>query len=104
MRDPEDSRFNNKVDIWAFGCVMWEMIFGKRLFNNDGAVMLHAFSNTPISLPPLPVCESQEINEILKTLSNILVSFLQIEFDQRPKATEVGKILTDMYNLCEFLQ
>lgn len=48
VRDPDNPQFNNKVDIWAFGCVMWEMIVGKQLFKSDGAVMQHTFSNSPI--------------------------------------------------------
>src|SRR5271169_4534480 len=31
-------QYNNKVDIWAIGCVLFEVIFRKKAFLSDGAV------------------------------------------------------------------
>jgi serine/threonine protein kinase len=41
-RAPElinNSRFNEKVDIWAMGCILYELIVSKPLFLNDSAVV-----------------------------------------------------------------
>ena len=37
-RAPEllkDNKYNNKVDLWAFGCITWELIAERRAFNDD---------------------------------------------------------------------
>ena len=37
-RAPEllkDKKYNNKVDLWAFGCITWELITERRAFNDD---------------------------------------------------------------------
>jgi len=38
----ERTRFSSKVDIWALGCVMYELCTGKRAFENDFAVYMSA--------------------------------------------------------------
>jgi len=33
------SGFNNKVDIWSLGCILFEMVTGTKAFNGDHAVL-----------------------------------------------------------------
>jgi serine/threonine protein kinase len=43
--------YNNKVDIWSMGCIMYEIIFGRKAFNNDWEVFKHSESSEPTRFP-----------------------------------------------------
>lgn len=45
----EDNKtYNNKVDIWAMGCILYELIVGRKAFVSDSAVL--EFARTGVSL------------------------------------------------------
>src|ERR1700685_4043229 len=43
--------YNNKVDIWSMGCIMYEIRIGRKPFNNDWEVLKHFESSEPIRFP-----------------------------------------------------
>ena len=45
----EKKRYSNKADIWAVGCIFYELIVGERPFEDDWAVLQHSQSDEPIS-------------------------------------------------------
>lgn len=47
----EKHTFNNKVDIWAIGCILYELAFQKKAFETDMAVLLYALSDHRLKLP-----------------------------------------------------
>jgi serine/threonine protein kinase len=101
LRDPENAVFNNKVDIWGFGCILWDMIDGTKLFaGGDGHVMFYAFSLQPLPVPDLPSSNSQRINEFSQRLLPLLATLLDYEGQHRPAAQEVHDALDNEIGLC----
>ena len=46
---------DKRTDIWAFGCVLWEMLTGHRLFTGDTpSAAISAVFGQPIALEALP--------------------------------------------------
>ena len=43
----ETSDYTNSVDIWSLGCVIYELLVGKRLFPSQGQVFLYYFEKLP---------------------------------------------------------
>lgn len=43
--------FSNKADVWAVGCIFYELLVGKRPFVDDWSVSKYAESDKPISIP-----------------------------------------------------
>jgi tetratricopeptide (TPR) repeat protein len=50
------SKFTNKVDIWALGCIIYELAMGRRAFSDDFAVQSYSNSRSILqfSIPLLP--------------------------------------------------
>src|SRR6266516_2085287 len=38
------SKYTNKVDMWAVGCILYELVLRRRAFASDWDVMQHAMS------------------------------------------------------------
>ena len=53
----DDAKFNNKVDIWALGCILYETGTGIRLFPNDFTVLHYSLTEKidfPVEWPSIP--------------------------------------------------
>ena len=52
----DDPKFTKKVDIWALGCILYELVTGRKAFHNDHVVYRRLESqsklNVPVSLLP----------------------------------------------------
>jgi serine/threonine protein kinase len=84
----EDGKFNNKVDVWAVGCILFEVIFGRKAFANDNAIQNYAANNvffgTPFKLP-----ETTVIALDLDSIAPIVLSTLANVPSNRPSAKEL---------------
>src|SRR5277367_553473 len=62
--------YTNKVDVWAFGCIVFEMITGQKRFASDWEVQNLAQSMQPISdlIPQEQDIDSSIIDLIQRTL------------------------------------
>jgi serine/threonine protein kinase len=68
--DQQNPRYNNKADIWALGCIIYEVFTGTKAFNSDLAVFAYRFNNDVSVLEnilsPLPIAElRQPLSEML---------------------------------------
>jgi serine/threonine protein kinase len=41
LLNEEKYTYNDKVDIWAMGCILYELVVGKKLFPSDLTVLEH---------------------------------------------------------------
>lgn len=101
-RDPQ---FNNKVDIWGLGCIMWELIYGKRRFASDWDV--DEYAKDPLAWTPWSQLECLQypthegLNHILSRMTQIMLSMLKEKGTDRPSAETVSGEIEYCYNLCE---
>jgi serine/threonine protein kinase len=81
----EVSTFNNKVDIWALGCVFYEIVYLKKAFKNDSAVREYTAEDFVIP------SESRMVKDTywLEVIRNIIKEMLKRESSQRPTAREI---------------
>ena len=92
-RAPEvlsNERFNNKADMFALGCIIYEIVTGEKLFADDWAIRDYARTEDnilpdrwPHALPDTP----------LFTLSKLTAAMVERNPLKRPSATEALKRL-----------
>jgi len=66
----EEPKYTNKVDIWGLGCILYELLFGVKLFNGDWDVIAYRNSKSPISIP-VPVgnlCVKSHLSGVISEL------------------------------------
>ena len=81
----EESSFNNKVDIWALGCILFEMATRKKAFATDYNVLL--FMTHATMKPQIPTLS---IDERSKKLLDLLVdAMLGLLPWQRPSLDDI---------------
>jgi hypothetical protein len=86
----EDSRYNNKADMFAFGCIIYEVGTAHKLFSGDVAVWEHAVKRDPLVARAWPDCD---LGSSMHSLGRVASDLLEIEPSKRPSATEVAKKL-----------
>jgi serine/threonine protein kinase len=84
----ENFKYTNKVDIWAIGCILYELIFKRKAFSDDWAVLRFSESCRSTGKPLVLPFEHDTIpDEARKTfLANIILNMLEIDYPQRPGA------------------
>ena len=83
--------FNNKVDIWATGCVLYETLFRKRTFDSDFETLSQAFtwstSEAGIELPETVDCIPDKRNWAV--LSTMIHAMFEVKQEMRPSAKDL---------------
>jgi WD domain, G-beta repeat len=81
---------NSRTDIFALGCIIFEIMTSRRLFSGDWAVHEYAQKGTPILLDQWPLASPGSRLHELRQLTSTLLS---IEPRERPGASEVRERL-----------
>jgi serine/threonine protein kinase len=84
LRYDEKNAYNNKVDVWSMGCVLYELATGDKPFKTDWAVIeYYRFDEVP-SLPfETPVAEGYQ------TPSTLVANMLKCDPSFRPNARDL---------------
>ena len=103
----EDSSFTNKSDIWALGCIVYEMVSGVRAFNSDWQVVEYV-SSTKIKASSNFARFADAINPYVsgfnlsvadhEWISKRLILALSIDPTARPTASELKSVFHTMLN------
>ena len=82
-------KISSAVDIWAVGCVLWEMLTGKRLFSGAEQEMLEQILIADVSPP------SRHAKDVSHELDEIVLRALSHDASQRfASADEMARALT----------
>jgi serine/threonine protein kinase len=86
----EDARVNNKVDMFAVGCILYEVTTGRKLFPNDWNIHEYALKGESVFPSLWPMCESRSR---LFSLAVLAQSLLEVNPFRRPTAVGTDGIL-----------
>jgi len=75
--------FNNKMDIWSFGCIAYELLTGRKAFSNDYEVFLYSM------LKKKPKTYFKHTDSVTKFY---IADLFELEPDNRPAARELLKL------------
>jgi serine/threonine protein kinase len=82
-----------KSDIFALGCILYELVFAEKAFLHDYHIFEYTFSKSKPKLPSLP----PQFDDRLKAyITQLLLATLEIDWCRRPSARELLKVLNDI--------
>jgi len=79
------STYNNKVDIWALGCILFELGTKRKVFENDWDVSQLVALSRKAPIPYTPHVE----NTSKDCLRQFCAGFLELNPWKRPRATDI---------------
>jgi hypothetical protein len=89
-----EKRYTNKVDIWALGCILYELAIGKKAFIDDIAVVNDSFES-----PVMSDLSSESFSDHSKAkIIDVLVGLLSRNPDSRPDSSSLH-LLFSQYDL-----
>jgi len=77
--------YNNKMDIWSMGCILYEFSVGKRAFRNDFATL--EYKTTGV-LPAITLDEYFS-EQCKKAVTESITMMLRVDANSRPTATNL---------------
>ena len=88
-------KYNHKSDIWAFGCLIYEMLTLKRPFNyNNINTLMYNIMNTP----PPSISSDNGVITYCKELVKMVEDMLDKHWEKRPTINEVCAIIDNIMN------
>jgi len=81
-------KFNNKADIFAFGCIIYEIVTGQKLFWDDFAIITYAASGVVSSTIMWPEAAGETEHKIA-SLEKLVASLLELDALKRPNASNI---------------
>jgi serine/threonine protein kinase len=94
--------FTNKVDIWALGCILYELCFRQKAFNNDIAVLSYSASNEPLIIPDEPVPDPSGMAMVpvpckyRRVAEKLIHRMLNVEQANRPSAGDLVALFSSI--------
>jgi serine/threonine protein kinase len=85
------STFTNKVDIWALGCILYELVTHKLAFSNDWAIMAYSSSTANLDPASFSSAYTEQSKCVLAALIRVM---LQVEKTSRPSAKSIVAALS----------
>jgi serine/threonine protein kinase len=91
----EDKTPNYRVDIWGFGCIIYELLYGQVAFSGNHSVSQYSTSNGKRSLqfPQFPRILNSVDGRAICILSEFIHAMLQVDSWRRPSAKDVLQVL-----------
>ena len=87
----EKPEFTNKVDLWAFGCIIFELVCSKPAFRGgDYQVLMFAKHPTEYPLDLKIAAENVPDDKKREWFSTAIQELLQLEPARRPSAKDIG--------------
>lgn len=84
MGEEETLKFTNKVDIWALGCVLYEIVTSQSAFSNDYDTRDYAVMGHELQPVVTPLSEFFDHH-----VSQAIIDLLNREWQSRPKTSDV---------------
>jgi hypothetical protein len=75
-------KYNTKADIWAMGCILFELVVGKKQFSSDLAVIEHYRSERDVDVSTSITFSEASMNQF----SHVIGELLQFDPKARPSA------------------
>lgn len=100
-RAPEliaEQTYNNKVDIFAMGCILYELIFQQKAFSGDIEVHIYSIEQKSISLPFDTTGETFSEDD-REAFSNIIQQMLDVDPKKRPQASTLSQWFRNVYKV-----
>jgi len=77
--------YNNKIDIWSMGCILYEFSVGKRAFRHDFATLEYKMTGV---LPAITLDEYFS-EQCKKAVTESITMMLRVDANSRPTATNL---------------
>jgi serine/threonine protein kinase len=82
--------YTNKVDIWALGCISYEIVLRKQAFEGDFEVREYSYLENGIEIPILDDLRDDNLEKFLRI---VVPKMLDKDPSKRPSAREVKEEL-----------
>ena len=79
--------YNNRVDIWGMGCILYELSTGTRAFKTDRAVISYSLLHKNKEV----VVDNTFDSDSVKTITKHIIHMIQIDPLDRPSASFLSK-------------
>src|SRR5271170_6490978 len=89
----DKATYNNKVDVWSMGCILYEMTVGQKAFDSDWALLQRQQSSAPIQMP----IEVKVAPDIYQKLRFILPQMLEWDSSRRPSSHDLQRAISAQF-------